>query len=186
MGRRKTLRSELLACAVEQHGYLTAADVARHAVPAPVLADLVADGELVAAGAGLYRVEAVPRTPWQRFAGAVLGTGEDAVLSHDAVLALHGLVEHEPDPVRVTTGSLPRGRAVPDGVELVHRPLPADEVTTYRGIRSTSVARALLDCRAVLTAGQLETAAQQAVDDGLLLRRERHVVLEALIDLRAR
>lgn len=179
MGRRKTYRSELRATAVEQHGYVTAQDVTRLGIPGEVLAELVEAGELALVADDLYRLDGVPRTRWHSFAEAVLRVGHGAALSHDAVLALHDLVEHDPDRVRVTAPH-PVGRRLPRHIEVHQRRVAFEDLTAYRGIPSTTIARALLDCRALLAAGLLMDAAEEAVGRGLLLRRERHAVLERL------
>ena len=180
MGRRKTYRSELRACAVEQHGHVTARDLKRLGIPHDVLARLIDRGELVCVHKGLYRLDGAPRTRSHAFAEAVLRVGHDAVLSHDAVLALHDLTDHEPARVRVsTTQQVARGR-LPRHIEVLQRHVGFEHRTTYRGIPCTTVARALLDCRPLLDVDSLVEAADRAVERGLLLRRERHAVLECL------
>ena len=182
MGHRKTYRSELQACAVEHHGYVTMDDTVRLGIPDDVLERLVERGELVSVGEALFRLDGVPRSQRRRLAEAVLRVGPDAYLSHDAVLSLHELTDHDPQRVRVST---PRPVPAiptqwPGDLEVFHRDVPAEDLTTYRGIRSTTVARALLDCALLLTRRELTDAADAAVERGLLLRRERHAVLAAL------
>lgn len=179
MGQRKTYRSELRACAVEQHGYVTMRDVERLGVPHGVLSRLVERRRLVPVVSGLYRLDRAPQTRRDSFAEAVLRVGRDAVLSHDAVLALHRLTDREPDRVRVSTPH-PVPRRLPGHVEAVRRRVGAQDRTTYDGIPSTTVTRALLDSRLLVAAGLLTEAADRAVERGLLLRRERHAVLDAL------
>jgi predicted transcriptional regulator of viral defense system len=180
MGRGKTFRSQLQAHAVEQNGFVTRGDVQRLGVPPHHLERLVADGRLTSVCDGLYRLDGMPPSRPHRFAEAVLRVGRDAFLSHDAVLALHGLTEREPDRVRVSTPHRPAARSVPRHVEVHRREVPPEDLTTYHGIRSTTLARALVDCRDLLSAGQLAASAAEAVERGLLLRRERHAVLDAL------
>jgi predicted transcriptional regulator of viral defense system len=181
MGRRKTYRSELLACAVEQHGHITARDLKRLGIPDDVLARLVDRGELVVAHKGLYRLDGVPKTRSHAFAEAVLRVGHGALLSHDAVLALHELTDHEPVRVRVSTArTVTGGRRLPRHIEVLQRQVGSEDRTTYQGIPSTTVACALLDCRRLLDVDSLVAAADRAVERGLLLRRERNAVLDAL------
>jgi len=179
MGQRKTFRSELRACAVEQHGYVTSDDTLRLGIPDEVLEQLLGRGDLVTVTDDLFRLDGVPAGRHHALAEAVLRVGPRAHLSHDAVLALQELTDRDPRPVRVTTPATSAG-TVPDHVQVLHGTLPAQDLTTYRGIRCTTVARALLDCRDLLTSDELLAAADGAVRRGLLLRRERHAVLEAL------
>jgi hypothetical protein len=136
-------------------------------------------GALVSVAVDLFRLDGVPPSRHHLFTEAVLRAGPGAYLSHDAVLALHELTDHLPQRVRV--GS-PHRRPVtcPDHVEVFRRVLPPGDLTTYQGIRSATVARALLDSRPLLAPAALEAAAGTAVRRGLLLRRERHALLEAL------
>jgi predicted transcriptional regulator of viral defense system len=184
MGRRKTYRSELRAVAVEQHGYVTVDDTVRLGIPDDMLDRLLRSGDLIGLDDGLFRLDAVPTSRRHKLAEAVLRVGPDAYLSHDAVLALHDLADHRPDRVRVGTPrpvpSARRPEHWPHGVEVLHRALPATELTRYGGIRSATVARALLDCRTLLPVRVLADAADRAAELGLLLRRERHEVLAAL------
>jgi len=180
MGRRKTLRSELQARAVERDGYVTSQDADRLGMPVAEFDRLVAEGRLTTVSAGLYRLDRMPPGRHCVLAEALLRLGADAFLSHDAVLALHGLTEQEPDRIRIGLTSPRRRRRAPQGVELVRDQVPADELTCYQGLRSTTVLRALLDCRRLLPPAQLAAAAELAARRGLLLRRERSTVLSAL------
>src|SRR4051794_27359986 len=149
MGQRKTYRSELQACAVEQHGYITVDDTVRLGIPDEVLERLLQRGSLVSVGEDLYRLDGVPPSRQNELAEAVLRVGADAYLSHDAVLALHDLSDHQPVGVRVGTPHQP-AEEYPEHLEVRRRDLPAEDLTTYRGIRSTTVARALLDCQRIM------------------------------------
>lgn len=180
MGQRKTCRSLLQALAVEHHGYVTKQDARRLGVPVDDLDRLVERGRLTRVTGDLYRLEGMPRSHRHTLAEAVMRVGQDAFLSHDAVLALHDLTEHEPATVRVATPHRHRSAGWPQHVEVLRRQLPAKDLTTYGGIRSTTVARALLDCRDLLSHSQLVSAAEEAVHRGLLLRRERNDLIEAL------
>lgn len=183
MGRGKTYRSELRACALGHHGYVTARDIEHLGIPDGVLARLVVRGRLLPVADGVYRLDDAPTTRWNAFAEAVLQVGHGAVLSHDSVLALHHLGGHEPDRLRVSVPH-PVTRAAtgrpPRHIEILHHAVGPQDLTTYHGIPSTTVTRALLDCRPLLALGLLVQAAEDAVERGLLLRRERHAVLDEI------
>lgn len=137
-------------------------------------------GFLTRAGRGLYRFGALPATPLDHYMEAVLWVGADAVLSHDAVLALHDLAFANPRRLRVTTPHRVRkARHRPD-VEIVIAPVPAEQRTRYEGIPSTTVARALIDSRHLIMASRLREAADDARARGLLLVGEHQRVLAAL------
>ena len=71
MGQRKTFRSELRACAVEQHGYVTTDDALRLGVPDEVLERLVDRGDLVSVGEDIFRLGGAPSSRQDALAEAV-------------------------------------------------------------------------------------------------------------------
>ena len=165
---------------MEHHGYVTRQDARRLGVPGVEFDRLVERGRLTRVEGTLYRLEGMPLSRRHTLAEAVLRVGRDAFLSHDSVLALHDLTDEEPRTVRVATPHRHRSAGWPQHLEVLRRHVPTEDLTTYRGIRSTTVARALLDCRDLLSHTQLITAAEKAVSLGLLLRRERNDLIEAL------
>ena len=179
MGQRKTCRSLLQAHAVEHHGYVTRQEARRLGVPSADFDRLVDRGLLTRVAPGLYRLNGMPQGRWHLFAESVLRVGRDAYLSHESVLALHELTEGGGEQVRVATPHRHRSSGWPAHMQVLRRQVPQEDLTTYRGIRSTTVARALLDCCALLPTGQLVAAAEEAVHRGLLLRRERNDLIEA-------
>jgi len=100
--------------------------------------------------------------------------GPDAYLTHDAVLALHGLGLVNPRRIRV--GTPRRVRAdVGRTVQVVNRPrLSADALTEYEGIPSTTVAQALADCArdGLVMPERLTDARREARRRGLITERE--------------
>jgi hypothetical protein len=64
-------------------------------------------------------------------------------------------------------------------IEIVARAVPATDRTQYFGIPSTKVSRALLDARNRVMPGRLREAADEAYQQGWLLRDEyAHVLAE--------
>lgn len=103
---------------------------------------------------------------------AVLWVGKGAVLSHDAVLSMHGLANANPSTIRVTTPRRVRRSDPPSSIKVIRGTLPDEDLTTYNGIPSTTVARALLDCRDLIMRSRLIEAAKEARDEGLVRRRD--------------
>jgi hypothetical protein len=62
--------------------------------------------------------------------------------------------------------------ALPQVIDLSEQEMPAEDLTVYEGLRSTTVARALLDCRSQVMTERLLEAARQAKAEGLLTGRE--------------
>ncbi|WP_230313692.1 type IV toxin-antitoxin system AbiEi family antitoxin domain-containing protein [Nakamurella alba] len=165
--------------AVGQHGYVSTGDAAAIGVPAVELRKLAARGGLERIGHGLYRVSDVPFDDVDQYARAVRLVGPGAHLTQDAVLALHGLGLVNPRRIRVGTPRRFRG-ALPAFVEVVHEQVPCSAITEYSGIRSTTVARALIDCVGKVMPERLRDAVTQAKREGLLTRTETHQVRQAI------
>jgi hypothetical protein len=90
---------------------------------------------------------------------AVLASGEGAVLSHRDAAAAWGIRQSNRRPVEVT---VPGRRRSPPRLQLHFAHLPADEVTTVRGIPITTVPRTIFDLAAVLPRRHVERAIHEA------------------------
>lgn len=110
---------------------------------------------------------------------AVLRVGPDAYLTHDAVLAFHELAQVNPRLIRVGTPHRVRAR-MPDFIEVVREQVDPADLTTYQGVPSASVARALIDCRDIVMRDRLLDAVAAAKRTGLLRTREAEWVLDAI------
>lgn len=171
---------QLLAKAMDQHGFVTSRDAAVLGLPDTYLGTMKSRGAIEQVARGLYRFPQVPVTELTSYMEAVLWVGEDAVLSHDAVLSMHGLAEANPRVLRVTTPRRVRKHDPPLPVEIIRRELPADDRTSHEGIPSTTVARALRDCRGLIMRSRLIDAANEARAQGLVRRRELQSLLADL------
>ena len=108
---------------------------------------------------GVYAVGHRALSREARWMAAVLACGPGAVLSHRAAAALWGMREPSSRAIEVTTPRKSRSRGA------VHRHfavLPADEVTTERGIPVTTVPRTLFDLAAVSSTDAVEHALREA------------------------
>jgi predicted transcriptional regulator of viral defense system len=176
----ETYRRRLWEVALDQYGYVSTADADALGVPAVELRKLAGRGMLENVARGLYRFPDAPTTGRDAFMEAVLWVGPDAALSHDAVLALHDLASANPRTLRVVTPHRVRKTRPRPDVTIIHRKLPATDLTAYFKIPSTTVARALMDCRGLIMTDRLLAAADEAFRQGLLLRRERDEVVGVL------
>jgi predicted transcriptional regulator of viral defense system len=172
---RQTVRE----IALDQYGYVTTRDAAEVGVPAVELRKLAARGALTNVAYGLYRLTDARPTEYDQFAEALLRVGDGAYLRGDAVLALHQLALVSPRRIRV--GAPRRVRAaLPEFIDLREEAAPSEDLTVYEGLRATTVARALLDCRGQVMTERLLDAAKQAKAEGLLTGREYARVRRAL------
>lgn len=176
----ETYRRRLWERALDQYGYVTTADATRLGVPSVELRKLTGRGLLVRIDRGLYRFPDAPTTPRDAFMEAVLWAGPDAALADDAVLALHDLALANPRSLRVVTARRVRKAHPRADVTIVTEKVPDSDLTSYFGIPSTTVARALVDCRDLIMMDRLLEAADQARREGLVLTREYDTVVAEL------
>ena len=177
MRGRVAYRRVLREVALDQYGYVTSGDARRLEIPVAELPKLAVRGGLRRVGWGLYRFDDIPLTPRDEYMEAVLLGGKGAVLSHDAVLAIHGLGSVNPRTIRVTTPRRVR-RQLPGHIALVRRTLDSYDTTIYYGLPATTVARALVDCVPLVRRDRLIDAADDALTEGLLTRAEHRHVME--------
>jgi very-short-patch-repair endonuclease/predicted transcriptional regulator of viral defense system len=152
---------------------------------------LLRRGLIVRVGWGVYRAglisgELEPETV------SLLSVGVDAVLVGRTALAVWRALTPDPRlPVTLAvypgTARFPRSRG---GYQVKRMgTLAGEDIRTYRGVRVTSVERALLDCVGLLTPGQLRDAADEAVVRRVTSRTklaryaERHPALAELAGL---
>lgn len=99
---------------------------------------------------------------------------ERAVVSHESALELHGLSDVLPNTVHLLVDRGDRGVRRLRGVTLhtTTKALEPSEVVFRDGIRVTAPVRSILDAAGAGTAPeQIEMAARQALDEGLVTRR---------------
>lgn len=174
-----TYRDQVRDIAFDQYGYVTTKDAADLGIPTIELRKLAARGALTNLAYGLYRFNDVPPTARDQFAEALLRVGDGAYLAADAVLALHDLAQVNPRRIRV--GAPHRTRAhLPGFIQVVDTHVPDRDLTIYEGLRSTTVARALLDCRGIVMRERLRDGARDAWRKGLLTPAERTRVRRGL------
>ena len=108
---------------------------------------------------GVYAVGHRVLSREARWMAAVLFAGPDAVLSHRSAAALWGMPAPSSRAIEVTTPRKSRSRGS------IHRHfavLPADEVTTERGIPVTTVPRTLFDLAATSSVDVVEHALRES------------------------
>jgi predicted transcriptional regulator of viral defense system len=109
---------------------------------------------------GVYAVGHNRLSQEAKYLAAVLAAGNGAALSHESAARHWQIWRRKADGIDVITPAQRRSRP---GVT-VHRcrDLSADDVTVYRGIPITTVARTLVDLASVLTAAQLANVIHEA------------------------
>jgi hypothetical protein len=153
----KALDRVVASLADRQHGVVSRGQLLEAGVGRDAIRHRVARLRLHSLHRGVYAVGHRVLTPdGVRMAG-VLAMGRDAVLSHRAAAAHHGL-----RPFAGIDVTLERRRHRRPGIRVHQLPLPADEVTAVRGVPVTTVPRTLFDLAAVLPRAQVERAINEA------------------------
>jgi very-short-patch-repair endonuclease len=119
----------------------------------------LAAGRLHRLHRGVYAVGHQVLADEGRWMAAVLAGGAGAALSHKAAAALWSIRPTQSPGIEVT---IPRKVGSRPGLRFHHSYLPADEVTVHAGIPVTTVPRTLFDLAAVVPAGQLRRAVNEA------------------------
>lgn len=152
--------------AVDHHGYVTVEQARGVDVSPRTLHAMARRGTLEHVSNGVYRVAALPPSPWSEFMEASLWPrGPQGVISHDSALVLHELSDVNPAKIHVTVPARHRIlRAVPP-LYVIHRlDLRPDDVESVDGIPVTTPVRTIIDCH---NAHLGPTLIRQALDDGV-------------------
>jgi GNAT superfamily N-acetyltransferase len=149
-------------------------------VPKIELVKLARRRGLTHVGYGVYRFDQYPVGGDDSYMQATLLVGHDAFLVDESVLAMHELALVNPRRIRVGSPRQVRRTTLPPTIEVVRRRVDPDDLTIYEGIPSTTVARALLDCRGRVMPERLRDGLRDARDRGLVSRREVEMVKRGL------
>jgi very-short-patch-repair endonuclease len=124
---------------------------------------------------GVYSLGRPARTPHEHASAAVLACGPGAALSHTSALALWGIAGKLEAPFHV---AVPRNRR-PAGIRTHQlRGLQRRDVTNWLGIRTTTLARTLLDCAPKLPERRRTRAVNDALRSPYLSREQLADVVE--------
>jgi hypothetical protein len=128
---------------------------------------------------GVYRVRGAAPGYRQALVAACLAIGPEVTASHRAAATVHGLLSYADPPVEVTTTRLrsPEVRGV-----VVHRlkDLHPRWVTCLHSVRTTTVARTLVDLGAVASSRTVEAALDRAAGRKLVTYREVRDAMRAV------
>lgn len=164
----------LEADAYQQSGYFTAEQASAHGVSRQLLNHHIRQQRFERIRRGLYRVRGFPTSQHDDMREKWMAVGMDkAVLSHESALALLELSDNVPDRVHVLVPRRHRGLRRPAGVVLHTRADDEKVATVWRdGMPLTAPARTLVDVADELQPEQAAMAARQALELGLLTRRQ--------------
>jgi predicted transcriptional regulator of viral defense system len=141
-------RDVLWGVAVEQHGFVTAAQAKALEVSQGALSMLVARGTLERASHGVYRFAKLPASDADIYQLAVLWTGvPETCLSHETALAVYELGDVNPNVIHLTVPPGRRVRRQQGGEYAVHREVLAPkQVGWWEQIPTVTAATAIGQC----------------------------------------
>jgi very-short-patch-repair endonuclease len=127
---------------------------------------------------GVYRMQGSPDSWEQRLAAVVL-SHERYVASHYSAARLHALGNHwQRDVLEVSTHQS-RRHSLTDVI--VHKaPLSVEHIAVVKGIRTTTIARTLVDLAATSPAAAIERAFDHALSMRLIVVKDVEDVLDAV------
>jgi predicted transcriptional regulator of viral defense system len=143
-----TYLERLREIALDQHGFVTAAQALEEGIARPELAKLVSRERIDHVAHGVYRIPQVPATEYDNFMLAVLWTGApEACLSHDTALAIRELSDINPNSIHITVAENRRiKRRGGEGYTLHHEDLEPQQICWLDGIPIVDVRTAISQC----------------------------------------
>lgn len=157
--RDTTVERIIAGLASRSHGVVTRGELRAAGITKAEIEHRLRTGALLREHLAVFRVGHRAPSVEARYLAAVRACGEGAALSGRAAAYLYGLIAG-PEPVPDV--SAPRQRRLP-GLRTRHvRALDGREVTSWRGIPITTVARTLVDIAGDLSSYQLGRACHEA------------------------
>ena len=159
-------------------GLVTARQSREMGVFSRELSRWVKSGRLEHVGRGVYRVSNFPASQFDAFASAVEAVGEDAYLYGESVIGMLGLTATNPTWIHVAVAHRVR-RKLSDGIK-VHNAPSGYKPTYYDGVRSQSVADAILSCRGTVMDVRLCDALANGIAQGYVGKDDARRVRKVL------
>lgn len=143
-----TYLDRLREIAIDQYGFVTAAQALAAEVPSTELSKMVARKRLEHVSYGVYRVPLVPYTEYTRFMQALLWTGvPEAVLSHDTALDIYEVSDMNPTAIHITVPKSKRVRkSGGEGYIIHYQDLEANNISWFEGMRIVTLIEAVEQC----------------------------------------
>lgn len=175
---------QILAIAVDQHGYVTTAQAREEGVSDNTLRMMATRGTIERVSWGVYRLPDLPPSEFSQYMEAVLWPGDQTgVISHESALSLYGFSDVNPARIHITLPTSYRThRDIPRRLELHHAELDDDQVRRVEAVPVTTPERTIRDCHAAdLGSRLLRQAIEEARREGYLTPDDADGLREALL-----
>ena len=154
----------LRGIAAEQYGFVTTSQAEAEGVTKHSLSMLAKRGRIERVAHGVYRVPQFAPTGLERFALALLWTGDaDAVLSHETALDAYGVCDVNPTKIHVTAKRRIR-RSGGDGYALHRQDLEKSQIGWWEELPIVKLPTAIEQC---IVNGTPTYLILQAVENGV-------------------
>ena len=172
--RLRSADSIIGALAARQHGSVGRWQLLARGLSRDQIDWRIRSGRLIPVHRGIYLVGHTATAPLAYEAAAILAFRGQATISHRSAAKLHGLLPWPPKAACwVTT---PRGDSDRPGLIVRKATLDPSDITSIERIKTTTAARAILDCAAILPPDEdyrLETMCAEGHSKLHLVRRDR-------------
>lgn len=175
----QTYRERLFELAQNRLGFVTTDDARELGIPAIELRKLAHRGKLEHVSRGVYQFPQLAGSMNESYLRATLHVGTDAYLTADAVLAVYDLANVNPRVIRVGTNKRVRHN-LPKSINVVKGESEPNDIEVFNGIRTTRVARAIIDSKHLVMRERLTSALHEAFERGLVTKAEKSQVELAL------
>ncbi|MEX3504774.1 type IV toxin-antitoxin system AbiEi family antitoxin domain-containing protein [Corynebacterium sp. LK2510] len=172
MALQMTYREILRDFAGYENSIFTLDDADELGVPAVEVHKMARRGVVKRVGVGVYRHLDLPTTLYTEFAVAVRSVGANAYLAGESVLHMHDLAFVNPRGITVGTPDRLRRKVPPQVTVMERRAVEAEDLTTYWGVPSETVSKALTDGINYLMEDRVIDAADTAQKIGLITPNE--------------
>jgi len=162
---------KLYSIAEPQSGYFTVKQAQNAGYSRKDLSSLAMRKKFIRISWGVYRIALFPGTHFEDLFIALLRSGSQAVISHESALSVYDLSDVLPGDNHITFPRTSSRRR--RGIQYHTKRITQAEVTSYQGLKVTTVSRTIID---LVESGfdpiQTKMAIDQAIDRGLMTKDE--------------
>jgi predicted transcriptional regulator of viral defense system len=168
---KKPNYQKLYNIAENQAGYFTSSQAKTAGYSWERLSSLTKSGKFQRIEKSIYRISQFPFSSFEDLHIALLKSGPYAVISHETALSLYELSDAMPGEIHITFPRTSSRRR--KGIRYHTKKITNKEITSYQGLRVTTVARIIID---LIESGfepvQVMKAIDQAVQRGLMTKED--------------
>ena len=161
----------LYRTAENQAGYFTSSQAKESGYSWERLSSSTSNSKFQRIERGVFRISLFPASPFEDMFIALLKSGPHAVISHDSALSVYDLSDALPGDIHITFPRTSSRRR--RGITYHTKRITQAEVTSYQGLKVTTVSRTIID---LVESGfdpiQTKMAIDQAIDRGLMTKDE--------------